>query len=195
MSQPQPLLPRISFAKNPAHEKHLRHYEGKVKGRYLRAFLAGAAFQGGPGVRAAIERELDDPDYMLDEWYPVQDMVLIFDRAARAGIDLARMGGLVLPAYQRAHPEQFEGKSVEQGFDVMEQGFREHTTYGGVSPAHEVQPGRVRLFRTNSPVPCHFFAGVIVGLFKVYGVEGTVEEVTCQWEGAESCCFEASWKE
>ena len=188
------LVTDVAYAKSPEHNERLSHYEGGVKGRYLLAFLAGVGCLGGSELRAEVESDLGSPEYRLDTWYPVAHMVLIFDRAARAGIELRRLGGLVLPAYKRAHPERFEGQSVEQAFDVLERGFREDTTYGGVSQAHEITPGLVRLFRTDSPVPCDFFCGVVEGLFHVFGVAGTVSEVECQWEGAESCCFEAHWE-
>ena len=186
-------ITNVAYAKNPEHNERLRSYEGGVKGRYMLAFLAGVSCLGGPELRAQIEDDLGNPEYRLDTWYPVQHMVLTFDRAARAGIELRRLGGLVLPAYKRAHPERFAGQTVEQAFDVLERGFREDTTYGGVSQAHETSPGRVRLFRTDSPVPCDFFCGVVEGLFSVFGMEGSVSEKECQWEGTDSCCFEAQW--
>jgi hypothetical protein len=121
-------------------------------------------------------------------------MIVIFDSAARAGVSVERMGELVMPAYKRAYPQLFVGRTVLDACDILERGYRNDTTYGGVSPQAEKSPGRLRVFRTNSPVPCQYFVGVVRGLLQVLGVAGTVREIACQWEGTgRSCCVEARW--
>jgi hypothetical protein len=189
-----PLLTSIAYAKNVAHEKFVLGFDGQLKGRYVIAFLVAVEYLGGAALRKAIERELGDPLYVPDQWTPARDMIVIFDRAARAGVSVERMGELVIPAYKRAHPEAFVGKTVLDASDILERGYRNDTTYGGVSPEAEKSPGRLRAFRANSPVPCQYFVGVIRGLLQVLGTTGTVHEVACQWEGGgKSCCFEARW--
>jgi hypothetical protein len=167
---------------------------GQLKGRYVIAFLVGVEFLGGAQLRKKIEFELGDPVYGPDAWAPARDIIVIFDRAARAGVDVERMGELVMPAFKRAHPQLFVGKTVLDAFDILESGYRTDTTYGGVSPEAEKNVGRLRVFRTGSPVPCQYFVGVVKGLLQVFGVAGSVREIACQWEGGKSCCFEARWR-
>jgi hypothetical protein len=186
-------LPGVAYAKSPEQERFVQGFEGKLKGRYNLAFLVGVEYLGGKQLRSDIEKELGHPQYRPDEWSSARDMVIIFDRAVRAGVSVERVGELVFPAYKRANPTLFEGKTVVNGFELLERAYREDTTYGGVSPGHEVKPGLVRLFRKNSPLPCQYFAGVLKGVLHVFGVQGSVQEVACQWEGAPSCTFEARW--
>lgn len=186
-------LPTIAYAKNAAHERFIKSFTGQMKARYNLAFLVGVEYIGGQALRAAIERDLGDPRYRPEDWCSTLDAVLIFDRAARAGISVERLGELVLPTYRRANPKVFDGKNVTDGFDILESAYRADTSYGGVSPGHEVKPGRVRLFRADSPLPCAYFVGVVRGLLQVFGVSGEVREVACQWEGEPVCGFEARW--
>jgi hypothetical protein len=58
-------------------------------------------------------------------------MVIIFDRAVRAGVSVERVGELVFPAYKRANPTLFDGKTVLNGFELLERAYRDDTTYGG----------------------------------------------------------------
>jgi hypothetical protein len=189
-----PQLSTIAYAKNLAHQRFVQSFEGKLKGRYVMAFLVGVEFLGGAALRQQIEHELGNPHYAPDEWTSARDMIVIFDRAARAGVSVERMGELVMPAYKRANPQAFAGKNVIDAFDILERGYRMDTTYGGVSPESERMLGRVRVFRIGSPVPCPYFVGVLRGLLQCFGVAGVVSEIGCQWdEGGKSCCFEARW--
>lgn len=188
-------LPSIAYAKNRDHERFVQSFVGQLKGRYHLAFLVGTEFVGGKALREAIEEELGHPNYPLNEMAPARDVVVIFDRVVRAGVAVERIGELVMPTYKRANPKLFEGKSVHDGCALLEKAYREDTTYGGVSPTSEAGPGHVRLFRTNSPLPCQYFVGVIKGVLQVMGVQGSVEEVACQWEGAPSCGFQARWSD
>jgi uncharacterized protein (TIGR02265 family) len=187
--------PPIAYARSPEHQRLIETFEGRLKGRYLLTYLAGVQFLGGTELRSQIEQDLGEPRYQLDEWYSAQDMILIFDRAVRAGLDPMRLGELVLPAYKRAHPDHFVDRTISDGFDILEKGYRLDTSYGGVTPGHEIAPGCVRLFRHDSPAPCDYFVGVLRGVLSVFGVEGTAHEVACQWQGAESCAFEVRWEE
>jgi hypothetical protein len=119
--------------------------------------------------------------------------VYIFDRMGRAGVSFERVGELVLPAYKRAHPQEFEGRNVLQAFEILEAAYRRDTTYGGVSPGLVAGTGRATVYRKDSPLPCAYFVGVIKGLLAVFGSSGVVREVECQWEGAKSCAFETRW--
>jgi hypothetical protein len=187
-------LTHVVYAKNAAQERFiLKQFSGQLKGRYVIAFLVGIEYLGGKQLRRAIELELGDPRYGLDAWVSGRDLIYIFDRAARAGVSMERMGEILVPAYKRANPEEFEGKTVHDGADILERAYRLATTYGGVSPAHEMSGNNIRVYRVNSPMPCLYFAGVIKGLLQTFSLLGTVREVTCQWEGAKSCCFEACW--
>jgi hypothetical protein len=189
-----PLLTTIAYARNVNHQRFVQRFEGKLKGRYVIAFLVGVEFLGGAPLRQQIERELGHPVYGPDQWVSARDMVVIFDRAARSGVSVERMGELVMPAYKRANPQAFVGRSVYDAFAILEKGYRQDTTYGGVSPEAEKLSGLMRVFRTGSPGPCQYFVGVIKGLLQCLGVvSGSVREVACQWEGAKSCCFEARW--
>ena len=187
-------LTSVAYAKNPDHERFIQGFTGQCRGRYHLAYLVGVEILSGPALRAEIERDLGQPRYLPDQMYPSRDLAVIFDRAVRAGLSAERLGELVIPTYKRVNPHAFEGRSVADGFEILERGWRTETTYGGVSPAHEVEPGRVKIFRVGQPTPCAFFVGVIHGLFKAFGVEGSAAETTCQWEGAQSCCFEARWE-
>jgi hypothetical protein len=188
-----PSLTTIAYAKNLDHQRFIQSFEGKLKGRYVMAFLVGVEFLGGAPLRQQIERELGNPAYGPDQWASARDMVVIFDRAARHGVSVERMGELVMPAYKRANPQAFAGKSVYDAFAILERGYRQDTSYGGVSPEPEKLAGLMRVFRSNAPGPCQYFVGVIKGLLQCFGVGGSVREVACQWEGAKSCCFEARW--
>ena len=66
-------------------------------------------------------------------------MVVIFDRAIRAGLKIERIGELVFPTYKRAHPELFVEATALDGFALLERGYREDTTYGGVDDAELAQ--------------------------------------------------------
>ncbi len=186
-------LESIAYAKNPAHERFIQNFGGKLKGRYVIGFLVGVEYLGGAPLRKQIEAELGNPRYGPDEWVAVRDMAVIFDRAIRAGVSVERMGELVMPAYKRSHPQAFAGRTVQDAFDILERAYRQDTTYGGVSPGLEKAPGLVRVHRFNSPLPCPCFSGVIKGLFHTFGVLSSVHEIACQWEGANSCCWEARW--
>jgi hypothetical protein len=187
-------LSGVSYAKNSNHERYiLQSFDGQLKGRYVIAFLVGVEYLGGAPLRKQIEHELGDPKYGLDAWVPGRDLVIIFDRAMRAGVSMERMGEILVPAYKRANPTEFEGRSVLDGADILERAYRQATTYGGVSPAHEKGRNSIRVYRVNSPMPCSYFAGVVKGLLQTFSLVGSVREISCQWEGDKSCCFEARW--
>lgn len=187
-------LPSVSYAKSPEQEEFVQNFQGKLKGRYHLAFLVGVEYLGGAPLRAEIERELGNPTYNLEEMTPARDVIVIFDRAVRAGLSVERLGQLVFPTYQRKNPKAVEGKTIAEGFELLERAYREDTNYDGVSQAHEVEPGCVRLHRKGSPLPCAYFVGVLKGVLTVFGVDGVARETACQWDGAPGCCFEARWK-
>jgi hypothetical protein len=164
---------KISYAKSSLQDRFIQQFDGQLKGRYLLAFLVGVQYMGGAPLRAAIEQELGNPHYGLDEWCSARDMVLVFDRAHRAGISMQRLGELVMPAYKRANPEALAGLDVAGGLALLERAYRESTTYGGVSPVHEVEHGRAVLYRTGSPLPCEYFVGAVTGTLHTFGAEGT----------------------
>jgi len=186
-------LSSIAYAKSDAHTRFLQGFSGKLKGRYVIGFLVGVEYLGGAPLRQRIERELGQPHYAPDEWVAVRDMVVIFDRAVRAGVSVERVGELVMPAYKRAHPEALAGRTIHDAFDILERAYRQDTSYGGVSPGLEKAPGLVRVHRLRSPLPCACFSGVVKGLLQCFGVISSVHEIACQWEGAASCCWEARW--
>jgi len=183
----------VIYAKNPEHEQFLRNFDGRVKGQYHIAYLVAIEFSGGAKLRGEIEKALDSPTYLPNEWYPAKDMIVMFDRAIRAGVSSERVGLQTMPTYKRVNPDKFEGKGVRDGFQLLEQAFRADTTYGGVSPGLLAEAGRAKIYRKGSPLPCDFFVGVIKGLLTVFSVNGTVQEVECQWNGAPACCIEARW--
>jgi hypothetical protein len=184
---------QITYAKNAAHNQFLHSFDGKLKGRYCIAFLVGIEFIGGPELRREIEGLLGNPKYPLDEWCSARDLIVMFDRAVRAGIAPERIGLLTMPAYKRSYPEVFEGKTLRDGLIIFDHGYRADTTYGGVSPGSLIEPTRAFIHRTGSPLPCDYFIGVIKGLFGIFSIEGEVREVQCQWDGAPACRFEARW--
>jgi hypothetical protein len=186
-------LSTVAYAKSPSHERFIQGFGGKLKGRYLIGFLVGVEYLGGAPLRQQIERELGNPHYGPEEWVGVRDMAVIFDRAVRAGVSVERVGELVMPSYKRANPLAFEGRTVQEAFDILERAYRQDTSYGGVSPGLDKALGLVRVHRVNSPLPCQCFSGVIKGLLQCFGVIGSVHEIACQWEGANSCCWEARW--
>jgi hypothetical protein len=186
-------LSTVAYARSDEHLRFLQTFGGKLKGRYVIGFLVGVEYLGGASLRRDIERELGRPHYGPDEWVPVREMVVVFDRAMRAGVSVERIGELVMPAYKRAHPEAFAGRTVSDAFDILERAYRQDTSYGGVSPGLEKAPGLVRVHRFNSPLPCPCFSGVIKGLLQTFGVLSSVDEIACQWQGARSCCWEARW--
>jgi hypothetical protein len=184
----------IAYAKNPKHELFLRAFQGKLKGRYHSSLLVSIESLGSRQIRHDIENALGRPAYLPDEWYPARDVIVMFDRAVRAGVPAEKIGMLVMPTYKRARPKLFEEKTVREGFDLLERAYRLDTTYGGVSPGPCVDPMRMLVYRKGSPFPCEYFVGVIKGLLALFSVEGTVREVDCQWNGASMCCFEARWE-
>jgi hypothetical protein len=186
-------LANIAFAKSPAQQRFIQTFDGKLKGRYVIGYLVGVEFLGSTPLRHQIEKDLGNPRYAPDEWVSVRDVAIIFDRAVRAGLSVERLGELVMPAYKRAYPKEFEGRSVYDAFEVLERAYRQDTSYGGISPALEKSAGLVRVHRINSPLPCDCFSGVIRGLFQCFGVVCTVTEISCQWMGGPSCCWEARW--
>jgi hypothetical protein len=186
-------LESVSYAKNPEHERFVLGFKGRIKARYNVAFLVGAGLTGGAELRASIEAELGNPKYGLDDWVDARDAILVLDRCIRAGVSVERVGELVLPAYKRAHPQVFEGKTVINAFEILEAAYRADTSYGGVSPGLVASAGRATVYRRDSPLPCDYFVGVIRGLLTVFGVRGTVREVECQWEGAQSCTYATTW--
>jgi hypothetical protein len=183
----------ISYAKSPAHEAFIQAFDGQVKARYLTAYLNYVGTLGSPQLRTDIERALGSPRYQPDDWRPVREAILIFDRAARAGVSVERMGELVMPTYKEGHPLAFEGRTMTDAFDILEAAYRRDTSYGGVSPGLVKGPGRASVFRQNSVFPCAYFVGVIKGLLRLFGTEGTVVEVECQWQSKPSCRFDARW--
>jgi len=183
----------VTYAKNAEHERFLRGFDGRVKGLYHIAYLVAIEFSGGAQLRSEIEVALEKPTYLPNEWYPAKDMIVMFDRAIRAGVSPERIGRQTMPTYKRTNPARFEGKSVRDGFELLEQAFRADTTYGGVSPGLLAEAGQAKVYRKGSPLPCDFFVGVIKGLLTVFSANGTVQEVECQWNGAPACCFEARW--
>jgi hypothetical protein len=187
------MLSSVAYAKSQAQERFILGFGGKLKGRYVIGFLVGVEYLGGAALRQQIERELGNPHYGPDEWVTVRDMAVIFDRAVRAGVSVERIGELVMPSYKRAHPAAFAGRTVHDAFDILERAYRQDTTYGGVSPGLEKAPGLVRVHRLNSPLPCDCFSGVIKGLLQCFGVISAVHEISCQWQGAPTCCWEARW--
>lgn len=46
------LLKSVAYAKSPAHERLVRDFEGKSKGRYVLAYLVGIGVLGGSELRA-----------------------------------------------------------------------------------------------------------------------------------------------
>jgi hypothetical protein len=183
----------VCYARNQIHEAFIRGFDGQLKARYNSAFLAQVETLGGARLRAEIERELGNPSYQPDEWRSVRETVLILDRAARAGVSLEAMGELVMPTYKESYPLVFEGRTITDAFDILEAAYRRDTSYGGVSPGLVKGPGRASVFRQNSVFPCGYFIGVIKGLLRLFGTEGTVLEMECQWEGSPSCRFDARW--
>lgn len=189
------LLPTVAFAKSPAHERFVQGFEGQTKGRYVIAYLAGVGVLGGHTVVDSIKRELGSPVYLPDGMYPGRDLAVICDRAARAGLSLARLGQLIMPSRQRANPEMFEGKTIEEAFEVLEQASRRDTSYyeNKSWPPPKIEPGCAVVYRPGRPTPCETFVGIVQGLLKVFGVSGSVRETACLWKGSAYCTFEARW--
>ncbi len=185
---------KIVYAKNPAHEQFMRSFDGKLLGRYHIAFLVVIEFAGGPELRRSIEDALGHPTYLPNEWFSARDLIVMFDLAIRAGVAAERIGTLVMPTFKRANPKVFEGTTIRDGFERFDQGYRDDTTYGGVSPGTLVEPTRAVVHRKGSPLPCDYFAGVVKGLLGVFSIQGTCREVECQWTGARACRFEATWE-
>ena len=187
-------LPKqIIYAKNAAHQQFLDAFEGSLKGRSSIAALVVIEFIGGSKLRKDIEAELGNPTYQPNEWCSARDLILMYDRALRAGVSAERMGHRVMPTFMRSFPELFEGKTVRDAFYILEKAYRENTTYGGVAPGPHIEPTRALIYRKNSPLPCDYFVGVINGLLGIFSVKATTLEIECQWNGAQACCYEAKW--
>jgi hypothetical protein len=192
---PMETVPRqIAYAKNVAHQRFLDSFNGQLKGRSNLAYLVVVEFVGGSELRKDIEAALGNPTYVPDEWCSARDAIVIFDRAVRAGLPMERLGYRVMPTFKRAFPARFEGKTVHDAFQILEDAYRENTTYGGVSPGALVEPTRALVYRKGSPLPCDYFPGVINGLLGLFSIEATTREIACQWDGAPACCYEANWK-
>lgn len=187
-------LPKqIVYAKNAAHQQFLERFTGKLKGRSTIAALVVIEFIGGSQLRKDIEAELGNPIYQPDEWCSARDLIVIYDRALRAGVSAERLGHRVMPTFRRSFPALFEKKTVSDAFGILERAYRENTTYGGVAPGAVLEPTRALIYRKGSPLPCEYFVGVIDGLLGMFSVKATTREIECQWEGAPACCYEAKW--
>jgi hypothetical protein len=186
-------LSRIVYAKNAKHEAFIQQFDGKLKARYVISYLVSVEFVGSTPLRKLIENELGNPKYRPDDWVSAWNMVVIFQRATEMGLSSERLGETVFPAYKRSRPALFEGRSLLDGFSILEQAYRDDTTYGGVSQGRDLEPGCARLYRKGSPLPCEYFVGVLKGVLRVFGARGSVQEVACEWEGRPSCCFEVRW--
>jgi hypothetical protein len=184
---------QIVYAKNAAHQQFLESFNGQLKGRSNLAFLVVIEFIGGPQLRKDIEVALGYPTYQPDEWCSARDAIVMFDLAIRAGVPAERLGYRVMPTYKRQFPAVFEGKTVRDAFEILEQAYRANTTYGGVAPGALVEPTRALIYRQGSPLPCDYFVGVINGLLGLFSIRGTSREIECQWNGAPACCYEARW--
>ncbi len=189
------LSKQIVYAKNAAHQKFLEDFQGQMKGRSSIAALVVIEFVAGSKLRKEIEAELGNPAYQTHEWCSARDLIVIYDRAIRAGVSAERLGFRVMPNYKRTFPELFEGKTVRDAFGILEKAYRENTTYGGVAPAAQIEPARALVYRKNSPLPCGYFVGVINGLLDIFSVKATTREIECQWEGAPACCYETQWRQ
>lgn len=190
-------LARVAFAKTAAHGRFVQGFEGRAKGRHVIAYLAGVGMLGGQDLVGSIKRDLGNPTYLPDAMYPGRDLAVICDRAARAGLSLRRLGEIILPSLRRANPEIFERKTIAEAFEVLEQASRRDTSYyeNETWPAPQLAPGRAVVFRPGRPTPCETFEGILLGLLKTFGVEGSVKETECLWKGSPYCAFEARWSE
>jgi hypothetical protein len=186
-------LSSVAYARNALHQRFVLEFEGQLRARYNLVFLETVGVLGGAKLRRDIERELGHPRYAPDGWASVRDAILIFDRAVRAGVSVEQMGELVMPTYKQANPDVFRGRSITDAFEILEKGYRQDTSYGGVSPGLKTGRDHASVFRRNSVFPCLYFVGVIRGLLGLFGVQGTIGEVECQWQGAPSCRFDARW--
>ena len=184
---------QIAYAKNEAHQRFLESFNGELKGRINITFLVVIEFVGGSALRKEIETALGNPIYQPEKWYSARDPILMFDHAIRAGLPMERLGRRVMPAFRRTHPGIFEGKTVRNAFEILENAYRADTTYGGVTHGMVVEPTRALVYRKGSPLPCDYFVGVINGLLGIFSIEAKTREVECQWDGAPACCFEANW--
>jgi hypothetical protein len=184
---------QIVYAKNAAHQQFLDSFNGKLKGRSNLAFLVVIEFIGGSKLRNDIEVALGNPTYQPDEWCSARDAIVMFDRAVRAGVSPERLGYRVMPTFKRSFPALFEGKTVRDAFEILEQAYRSNTTYGGVAPGALVEPTRALVYRKGSPLPCDYFVGVINGLLGIFSIEATTREIACQWNGEPACCYETKW--
>src|SRR5205807_6291833 len=166
-------LPKqIVYAKNVAHQQFLDSFNGKLKGRSSIAALVVIEFIGGSRLRKDIEAELGNPTYQPEEWCSARDLIVMYDRALRAGVSAERLGYRVMPTFKRSVPAFFEGKTARDAFQILEQAYRENTTYGGVAPGAHVEPTRALVYRKGSPLPCDYFVGVINGLLGIFSVRG-----------------------
>jgi hypothetical protein len=184
---------QIAYAKNAAHQRFLENFNGKLKGRGNIRFLVTIEFMGGAQLRKDIELALGNPTYQPEEWYSARDAIMMFDRAVRAGLPMERLGYRGMPFIKQASPALFQGKTVRDAFAILEDTYRDNTTYGGVKPGVLVEPTRALFYRQGSPFPCDYFAGLINGLLGLFSVEAKTREIACQWGGAPECCYEASW--
>ena len=76
----------------------------------------------------------------------------------------------------------------------LEEVYRSDSTYARVVPAPTLQEDRARIFRNGTPVPCDSFCGTVAAMLKGIVVDIEVRETACQWEGAQYCRFDASWR-
>ena len=195
MISESPQLAAVAFAKSAAHERFVQCFEGKTKGRYAIAYLAAAGVLGGPELVASIKRELGNKVFLPDGMYSGRDVALICDRAARAGLSMARLGEQIIPSRLRANPEMFDGMAITDAFQVLEQASQNDTTYYNQTwPPPRIEPGRALLYRPGRPTPCETFVGILQGYLKVFGVQGSAQEIACIWEGSPFCTFEVRWR-
>jgi hypothetical protein len=183
----------VHYAKNPRHDRFLCEFEGHIKGRYLLALLVGTGVLGGLPLRQEVERELGLTSCAPDQMYDAALYIRACDRASRAGLSMVRMGELIFPAYRRSHPALFEGKTVVDAFRLLEHAYRTETSWGGMSQPLRLQGNQATFYRKSQPGPCELGKGALLGVLRTFELSGAVDEVACQWEGAEACRLEVTW--
>ena len=155
-----------------------------------------ATYDAGVPHRSSSEGELGNVEFVPDRMYSALNLSVICDRAVRAGLSMVRLGELCFPAFRRANRELFENTGVADGFALLERASRQDSEYYGGKqwPEPQVEPARAVMFRPGRPTACDAYVGIISGMLQSFGVECSVRETACLWQGAPFCTFEAVWR-
>lgn len=150
----------------------INSFEGKCKGQYHITYLASIRVLGGNDLRMEAQDKYGRPLYRIDEMYPTREASLMVLHAVEKGVSPERLNKNVAKTYEREQPDMFKGLTADNTIDIIMKGFSDETDYVSSLTILERVTGRVVMERSNSPMPCDYFKGLIGAFFEIVKVPG-----------------------